>query len=513
MTKIPKNPYKNTDHHIENSLSKTTKSANDSKGPKVPFANKKAPNKSYIGHEFPPSIRIGLLGGVDVGKSSLLGVIKNNKLDDGRGSSRKNIMYHKHELQSGRTSSVTSHYVYLENNLITFIDLAGHETYLKTTIYGLYGLNLDYVCIIIGANMGINKMIKEHFYLSKVLELPIIFIINKIDICPENIINQTFNDLNKLVKSISQNTKKLNIIENLNMIHNLDIHKVLFINNKIKPYYIYLNNKNINIINNYKDICKNKKSYLLDNYDFYKFYPILFTSNKNGYGIDNLKDFFLSLTKTNYIIYKNNLQLNNDKNNINTFIIENTYNVVGIGLVFFGYVKYGHIKKTDILSIGPFNNIFYNIYVRNIRNIYDKDVNILNKNNFGCLAIKQLEKHFIFKKNHIRKGIYITNIPSCCKEFIAKIYILHHPTTIKTNYQSTIHCGTVVQSAKILEIINIKDKTKNSTDNHECLRSGDTARVKFLFLFRPEYIENNSMFIFRENNSKGIGKIQKILTI
>ena len=35
------------------------------------------------------SLRIGLLGSVDVGKSSLLGVLKSNKLDDGRGSSRK----------------------------------------------------------------------------------------------------------------------------------------------------------------------------------------------------------------------------------------------------------------------------------------------------------------------------------------------------------------------------------------------------------------------------------------
>ena len=477
------------------------------------------------------NIRIGLLGGVDVGKSSLLGVLKNNKLDNGRGSSRKNIMYHKHELESGRTSSVTSHYIYLNNNLITFVDLAGHETYLKTTIYGLNGLNLDYVFIIIGANMGINKMTKEHLHLAQALELPIIFIINKIDICPENIINQTFNDLNKLIKSISQNTKKLNIIENLNIINNFDTHKNLFINNIIEPYYIHLNNKNINIINNYKEICKNKKPYSLDYLNSNKYYSLLFTSNKNGYGIQNLKELFTLLSKTNYIINKYNFKLNNNTDNVNTFIIQNTYNVHGIGLVFFGYVKYGYVKKTDILSIGPFNNNFYKIYIRNIRNIYDKDVNILNKNNFGCLAIKQLEKHFILKKKHIRKGIYITNIPICSKEFIAKIYILHHPTTIKTNYQSMIHCGTVAQTAKISQIINIKknkinkSKKTNLKQNSliktqeilshnttiDYLRSGDIARVKFIFLFRPEYIEKNSMFIFRENSSKGIGKIIEII--
>ena len=105
-----------------------------------------------------------------------------NKLDDGRGSSRLNILHHPHEINSGRTSSVTPHYINITNNSITIVDLAGHEAYLKTTIYGLYGLNLDAVCILIGANMGVSKMTKEHFHLAKFLEIPIIFIINKIDI-------------------------------------------------------------------------------------------------------------------------------------------------------------------------------------------------------------------------------------------------------------------------------------------------------------------------------------------
>lgn len=458
------------------------------------------------------SIRIGFLGGVDVGKSSLLGVLKNNKLDDGRGSSRKSIMKHKHEQDSGRTSSVSSHYINMKNDdeLITFIDLAGHETYLKTTIYGLYGLKLDYVCIIIGANMGINKMTREHFYLAKTLNLPIIFIINKIDICPENIINETYNNLKKLVRNITQNTKKLYIIENETLVNNKDNHKLLFMNNVEQPYNIYLNNENINEIKNYEDIIKNKKCYNFNDFNYEKDYSLLFTSNKTGYGIENLKDYLISLKKTKDIDNNNENNINED--NINTFIIQNTYNVNGIGIVFFGYMKYGCIKKSDTLSIGPFNNTFYKIYIRNIRNIYDKDVSILNKNEFGCLAIKQLEKLFTFKRQNIRKGTYITNKPFCAKEFIAKIYILHHPTTIKQNYQSTIHCGTVTQAAVIDEIINIKgNRDKGDNLNTICLRSGDTARVKFKFMFRPEYIEKDAMFIFRENNSKGIGKIIEVI--
>ena len=351
------------------------------------------------------SLRIGLLGSVDVGKSSLLGVLKSNKLDDGRGSSRKNILYHPHEIKSGRTSSVTPHYIDLDNSLITIVDLAGHEAYLKTTIYGLYGLNLDAVCILIGANMGVSKMTKEHFTLAKFLDIPIIFIINKIDICPENIINETVTNLNKLVKHISENTKKLNIIEDDEIITNNTIHKNFFVNNDVEDIYnIYLNNNNIDKIKNYDIICKNKninKNKIFSDDYFSKHYSLLFISNKTGYGIENLKKLFINMNNSNYFLTKKTIKLDKTKiisDETNTFIIQNTYNVNGIGLVFFGYVRYGCVKKNDTLSIGPFNTNFYKIYVRNIRNINDEDIQVLHKNNFGCIAIKQLDKNFNLKK-------------------------------------------------------------------------------------------------------------------
>ena len=43
---------------------------------------------------------------VDAGKSSLLGVLVKGDLDDGRGKARVNLFRHKHEIETGRTSSV-----------------------------------------------------------------------------------------------------------------------------------------------------------------------------------------------------------------------------------------------------------------------------------------------------------------------------------------------------------------------------------------------------------------------
>ena len=52
-------------------------------------------------------IIIAVCGPVDAGKSSLVGVLTKGELDNGRGSARSRVLHHSHELDSGRTSSIT----------------------------------------------------------------------------------------------------------------------------------------------------------------------------------------------------------------------------------------------------------------------------------------------------------------------------------------------------------------------------------------------------------------------
>ena len=47
------------------------------------------------------------LGSTSAGKSTLLGVILSDKLDDGKGFARIKILNHKHEVLTGVTSSLT----------------------------------------------------------------------------------------------------------------------------------------------------------------------------------------------------------------------------------------------------------------------------------------------------------------------------------------------------------------------------------------------------------------------
>lgn len=52
------------------------------------------------------SFRVAVVGNVDAGKSTLLGVLTHGELDNGRGFARQKLFRHKHEMESGRTSSV-----------------------------------------------------------------------------------------------------------------------------------------------------------------------------------------------------------------------------------------------------------------------------------------------------------------------------------------------------------------------------------------------------------------------
>ena len=61
-------------------------------------------------------------------------------------------------------------------------DLAGHERYLKTTLYGLTSGAPSCIMIMVGANAGIIGMSKEHLAISLALSVPFIICITKVGV-------------------------------------------------------------------------------------------------------------------------------------------------------------------------------------------------------------------------------------------------------------------------------------------------------------------------------------------
>lgn len=408
-------------------------------------------------------IRIGTCGQVDTGKSTLLSILSNpnniqqvTDLDDGRGKARARIFKHKHEKETGRTSSITHCYTIYNGKRYTFLDLAGHEKYLRTTMSGISGGVLDYVIILLGANTGnIPKITKEHISLALAFKLPIIFVVTKIDM---NVNEQKLETINKLKKlMISKGAGNKEIIE---------------IKDKENIYQVIDNIKNKN----------------------HKKLPLFQVSNTTGENIDLLIHFLSKLEPNNN--WENEIKMEP------LFLIEEVFQISGIGIVIYGTLKKGIIQLNEQLLLGPFKGKYKKIIIKSIHNNDREHVKELKAGQSGCFWIKTINSKDKLIKKQIKRSMVLINEIKCTQEFDANIMVLHNPTTIKKKYQPVIHCGNIKQSAEICAIID-----KETQQQKEILRAGDKAIIKFRFLFHPEFIENNSLLIFREGKTKGIGKI------
>ena len=164
-------------------------------------------------------LRVAVLGNVDVGKSTLIGVLTQGQLDNGRGLARLNMFRHKHEFQTGRTSSVSHEILGFDSSgqvvnysselattcdncskLITFIDLAGHQKYLRTTIRGLTSYSPHYVMLTISGTSGVVGTTREHLGLALALEVPFFIVITKQDVTRQEALADTIHHLEALLK-------------------------------------------------------------------------------------------------------------------------------------------------------------------------------------------------------------------------------------------------------------------------------------------------------------------------
>ncbi|KAI1164108.1 P-loop containing nucleoside triphosphate hydrolase protein [Nemania serpens] len=414
--------------------------------------------------------RIAVVGNVDAGKSSMLGVLVKGDLDDGRGKARVNLFRHKHEIETGRTSSVGMEIMGFDTvgnvitsdipgrklsweeigkrsaKVITFTDLAGHERYLRTTVFGLLSSSPNYCLLMVAANNGLIGMSKEHLGIALALNVPIMVVITKIDICPPNILEQTIQQITKILKS--PGAKKMPI----------------FINNR--------------------EECINTATQFVSQ----RICPIFQVSNVTGKNLDLVRTFLNILPHHGRY----------DSEAPFEFHVNDTFSVPFVGTVVSGIIKSGVIHVGDNVLIGP--DSLGQFTQTSIRSIERKRIGVpaASAGQSASFALKKIRRKDVRKGMVVLPKIEGQPAPKVHREFIAEVLILSHATTIKTKYQAMLHVGPVQQTCAIIDV------------DRPFIRTGDRATVAFRFVQRPEYLAPGDRLLFREGRTKGLGIVKSV---
>ena len=443
-------------------------------------------DKDYDKNDIPPylkEIRLAVIGNVDSGKSTLVGCLTKGIKDDGRGYARKFVFNYQHENESGRTSSIAEEIIGFRNgkmiyssrlndkknvswkdiasqsdHVITLLDLCGHEKYLKTTMYGVSALIPHYAVILIGTNMGVQRMTKEHLGIVISLNIPFFIVFTKVDIAPKEVKEKTINTFTSLLKTGLQ--------------------------------------KSVFNVKSEKDAEFAAKNIPMGN-----LVPIFQVSTVTGEGLEDLKSFLSQLVPKNLINAELSLlKTAKDKTEV---LLDNAFNTK-VGCIHAGVVIAGKLEVNQKLLLGPTQDGFFKpVQIREIQ-FLRVTVNEICCGNSCSFKLKSLDKNFELNINTFKKGMVLLDPEIKLEptlEFEVEALIVHHSSTIKVGYQSVVHCHVVRQTCTIVAM----DK--------EFLRSGDKGIIKFRFIKKPEYLHLGDTILFREGRTRGKGKIIKIFPI
>ncbi|KAI5088946.1 GTP-binding protein 2, partial [Silurus meridionalis] len=417
-------------------------------------------------------LRVAVLGNVDSGKSTLLGVLTQGELDNGRGRARLNLFRHLHEIQTGRTSSISFEILgfnskgevvnYSESRtaeeicessskMITFIDLAGHHKYLKTTIFGLTSYCPDFAMLVVGANTGIAGTTREHLGLALALKVPVFVVVSKVDVCVGGAVQKTVRQLERLLKLPGCNKVPM-------------------------------------LISNRDDAVTAAQRFAQSS----SITPIFTLSSVSGENLDLLKVFFNILPPLS-----NSKEQEELMQQLTEFQVDEIYSVPDVGTVVGGTLYSGVCREGDRLVVGPTDE----------GKFLCLKVCSMQRNRSACRVLRAGQAATLalgnFDRSLLRKGMVMVSPkmnPTICWQFEAAIVLLFHAKTFRSGFQVTVHVGNVRQTATVECLL-----------GKEELRTGEGAVVCFRFLKHPEYLRVGAKLLFREGVTKGIGHVTHLV--
>ncbi|KAF9932315.1 GTP binding protein [Linnemannia zychae] len=462
-------------------------------------------------HQF-LEIRVALIGGPDAGKSTLLGRLAHGIADNGRGKARLNLLRHRHEINTGRTSSISHEIIGFTSNaeivnynttnisswqevcessakVVTLLDTCGHPRFLKTTISGLTGHAPDYACLVVDSRVGgVTEMTREHLGLSIALGLPTFAVVTKMDVATRDQLRATVTALMGLIRMTGSSVggdAGISIGPDGETIQPKAV--PVIVHNQKDLETIVRRFSDDNVINETKSVA----------------IPILLLSSVTGENVNLLEKILFLLPKP---VLDN--QDNSGSSEPACYQIEEIYSIPDIGTVVGGFLHTGKIEihgtsgapqdSTHLSKPASLENGHQNEKMKKSHNTRLYLGPIDRDGGFTPVVVKSIHRQRMSMRSiesgqtatlaiegpglsqiKVRRGMVVLASDTdprgtCCQSFEAIIQVLAHDKPFGVGFQGMIHCGSVHQSAKVVRIELLQppgqeDEASSALDNAEDL--------------------------------------------
>nr|CCC90105.1 putative GTP-binding protein [Trypanosoma congolense IL3000] len=390
------------------------------------------------------------------GKSTLMGILLTGLNDDGLGSARQFIFNHKHEIVTGKTSSIVTRVLRdpaskadgipfvnspedrgQAGKSIAMIDLGGDLT--KQMLFGLMSRRPDSVGITISVNQPVEEVIR-YAQVCRAMRFSVFVVVTKLDTVAEFEVDSF---LLELVARLSAIGCCSAVLENPG---DVEIFKKRWESNMI---------------------------------------PVLLVSSVTGVGISLFQRFLSSLP------HGDAPPTPNSKFEV---LLDSCFYVQGVGPVVKGHVSKGSIELGCRCSIGPDSDgNFYPVTVKGIH-VNGSHVTRVQQSDEGTFALSEFPRAVDVGQ----KGkMLIPNSVGVCWEFEALVKVLSQSMTAQL--EPILYTGNLRQAVKIISC---------TVGAAHILRD---QLLRFRFLYHPEVIHEGASVVLQwQPNGIAVGEVQTV---
>ncbi len=414
------------------------------------------------------------VGHVGHGKSTLIASLITGKPDDGSGKLRVYLFRHPHEIKRGLTADLSlAFYAFNEmgealrfsnpkdpieqarilqnaRKIVSFVDNVGHLRFFKTMVRGFSSMKPDYAMLTVSAVDGLQRGTLRAFLLLISYEIPFFIVVTKIDRVSEEAIA-------KLEEQI-----------------------ILWLKRLGKTPYRVKDEIDVSIV-----ASKMPEGVV----------PIIRASSVTMEGLSLIDKLLWQL--------KPRVEAESISKPFLMYIDE-IYNIVGVGPVVSGKIKWGKISKGDIVLVGPVKGEFVKAKVLSIEK-YHQRISVAYAGDIIAVALKPLKRQL--KYRDYRRGMVVCDQrlnPKPVKRFVADVRVYPSPTTVKEGYCPVLYCESIRQQVKIEKIENIEEHGVG----------GFTATITASFIYRPCFIQPGDRFVLKEHDYiTGVGVVKSIFNV